>query len=124
MTMNKRYSSRMPVECSVTLVADGFVGEGRVLNLSVPGCLIETSTRLEVGQYLRVHLQFQNDQIPLRIALAAVRRVEGAKVGLELIRMSHEDRLRLRHIVGYHEPRKPSNPSWSEAVVLSGGESW
>ena len=56
--MNNRYSSRTPVKCVVMFSADGVVGEGRVLNLSVPGCLIETSANLKVGQYLHLQLRF------------------------------------------------------------------
>ena len=70
--MNNRYSSRTPVKCVVTFSADGVVGEGRVLNLSVPGCLIETSANLKVGQYLHLQLRFSEGPAPLRIALAVV----------------------------------------------------
>lgn len=121
--MNNRYSSRTPVKCVLTFAADGVVGEGRVLNLSVPGCLIETSTKLKVGQYLHLQLRFSDGHAPLRIALAVVRRIEGVLVGLELIRMSNEDQFRLRSIVGHKESRKVTSTTWSEAIVLSGCDS-
>jgi hypothetical protein len=104
--------------------ADGVVGEGRIVNLSVPGCLIATSTKLKVGQYLHLQLRFSEGHAPLRIALAAVRRIEGMLAGLELIRMSNEDQFRLREIIGYKEPRKVTGATWSEAIVLSGCDSW
>ena len=122
--MNNRYSLRTPVKCVVMFSADGVVGEGRVVNLSVPGCLIATSNKLKVGQYLHLQLRFSDGHAPLRIALAAVRRIEGVLAGLELIRMSDEDQLRLRHIIGYKEPRKVASTAWSEAIVLSGADSW
>ena len=122
--MNNRYSSRTPVKCVVMFSADGVVGEGRVLNLSVPGCLIETSANLKVGQYLHLQLRFSEGHAPLRVALAAVRRIEGMLAGLELIRMSNEDQFRLRYIIGYKEPHKVTSATWSEAIVLMGGDSW
>lgn len=122
--MNNRYSSRTPVKCVVTFSADGVVGEGRVLNLSVPGCLIETSANLKIGQYLHLQLRFSEGHAPLRIALAVVRRIGGMLAGLELIRMSNEDQLRLRYIVGYQDSRKVISTTWSEAIVLMGGDSW
>lgn len=124
MIMNNRYSSRTPVKCLVTFSADGVVGEGRVLNLSVPGCLIETSSKLKVGQYLHLQLRFSDGHAPLRIALAAVRRIEGPLAGLELIRMSTDDQFRLRYIIGYKDPRALTRTTWTEAVVLSGGDLW
>jgi hypothetical protein len=108
----------------VAFSADGVVGEGRVLNLSVPGCLIETSINLKVGQYLHLQLRFLEGHAPLRIALAVVRRIEGVRAGLELIRMSKEDQCRLRSIIGYKERRKLASTIWSEPVVLSGCDSW
>ncbi len=122
--MNNRYSSRTPVKCVVTFSADGVVGEGRVVNLSVPGCLIETSATLKVGQYLHLQLRFSESHAPLRIALAVVRRLGGMLVGLELIRMSTEDQCRLRHIVGYKDFRHGISTTWSEAIVLLGGDAW
>jgi hypothetical protein len=122
--MKQRYSPRTATECSISFTGDGVVGEGRVLNLSVPGCLIETSTSLKLGQYLRLHLSFSNGYPSLRIALAAVRRIQGMKVGIEMIRMSAEDAYRLRSLVGYHEPQRKHSAVWSDGVVLSGGETW
>ena len=41
--MKTRYSARKATTCKVTLSCGARVGEGQILDLTVPGCLIETA---------------------------------------------------------------------------------
>jgi hypothetical protein len=45
--MKARYSSRKAVECTACIAAEELAGKGRALDLSVPGCLLETGLRLK-----------------------------------------------------------------------------
>ena len=47
--MKTRYSARRTTTCKVTLSCGARVGEGQILDLTVPGCLIETAVVLDVG---------------------------------------------------------------------------
>jgi PilZ domain len=116
--MTPRYSLRRPFVCGVTLSCDGLVGQGTLLNLSVPGCLVETGLKLKVGQFIQIRLTLTPAQGSLWIALAAVRWVQGSKAGVEFIRMSQEDQARLRAYVGFAEKRRTS--TWSEQVMWTG----
>ena len=51
-----RYSDRKPTTCKVTLSCGARVGEGQILDLTVPGCRLETAVLLEAGQ--SVHCAF------------------------------------------------------------------
>ncbi len=48
--MNPRYSERKDTSAKVTLSVGPRVGEGQVLDLTVPGCLLQTAMPLERGQ--------------------------------------------------------------------------
>ncbi len=117
--MKTRYSARKNATCKVTLSCGERVGEGSVVDLTVPGCQLETPLLLEPGQgvQLRVHL---DNHHPMRIDLGIVRWTKGGKAGVEFIRMAELDQIRLRFYVGYIEKRSRSSKSWGEAPMCVG----
>ncbi|MCC2643214.1 MAG: hypothetical protein K0S45_3627 [Nitrospira sp.] len=114
--LNHRYSLRKSADFRVTLSCNNRVGEGRICNLSIPGCQLETSLSLNEGHCVQLRIQLAN-QPPMRVNLGIVRWINGTKAGVEFIRMSEEDQVRLRWYVG-----KPvvSRQSWSEPVMWTG----
>jgi hypothetical protein len=94
------------------------IGHGTILNVSVPGCLIDTGLKLKVGHFIQMRLTLAPGQESLWIALAAVRWVQGSKAGIEFICMSEEDQVRLRAYVGFAKRRRTS--TWSEPVMWTG----
>ena len=118
--MHPRYSTRKRVTCAVTLSCDGLVGQGQVLDLSVPGCLLETGLPLKHGQFLQLRLTLSNGQPPVRMALAVIRWLNGTKAGVEFIRMSEDDQMRLRSSVRFVHRPPISSRSWSEKVMWTG----
>lgn len=111
--------SRKSVECTACIASEGLVGKGRVLDLSVPGCLLGTGLQLKIGQSLRLKVMFSGGQ-QFGVSLAVVRWVNGRRAGIEFIRMSEEDQARLRWHVGYVETRRRSVAAWSEPVMWIG----
>ena len=93
--LTARYSQRKGVEGSVCIAADGLLGNGRIVDLSVPGCLLETGLQLQANQPLRLRITYGTGK-PLSVSLAVVRWVNGYRAGIEFIRMSEEDQVRLR----------------------------
>lgn len=117
--MQARYSQRVPVECSVMFSGEGTVGEGRMLDLSLPGCLLESPQKLSTGEYVQLRVFLPDLPIPLHVPLAAVRWVNGFKVGIEFIRTSRDEQRRLEQFVR----RRLSHgctAAWSERVVVIG----
>jgi hypothetical protein len=92
------------------------VGEGAVVDVTVPGCQLETHFPLEPGQsvQLRVYL---DPQRPMRVELGIVRWVRDDKAGIEFIRMAGDDQLQLRFFVGQTEKRPRPSAIWGEAPL-------
>lgn len=88
--MIPRYSARKKATCKVTLSCGARVGEGQVLDLTVPGCLLETALMLEYGQPVQIRI-YLDTQRPMRIDLGIVRWAQDGKAGIEFIRMGGDD---------------------------------
>ncbi len=116
--MKPRYSDRKSATCKVTLSAGARVGDGHLIDLTVPGCQLHTTLALEAGQSVQLHVQLDGRK-PLRVDLGVVRWVHDKAAGIEFIRMSEEDQLRLRGFVGYIERRRV-NEAWSETLLCVG----
>ena len=73
--MVKRYGPRVELTCKVILAGDQSYCEGRVLDVSLPGCLIECvhPLPLRVGDYVRLRLFLPDQARPMNVPLAAVR---------------------------------------------------
>lgn len=97
--MKNRYSQRVSVDCSVMFAGENVVAEGRILDLSLPGCLMESSKKMSAGVYIQLRLFLPDHQAPLHVALAAIRWAEGSKVGIEFIRTSKPEQHRLEQFV-------------------------
>lgn len=124
MDTDRRYSDRIAVTCDVVFAGSGVSGEGRVLDVSLPGCLMETLESMKVGDCLQVRLFLPDRPSPLDILLAVVRRVDRNVVGLEFIRSSPTDQVRLRRFVRAAARSEETGAcasgavwaSWSQAV--------
>ena len=90
-----------------------------MLDLTVLGCQLQTDFPLEPGQggQLRVHLDRQH---PMRVELGVVRWAKDGKAGVEFIRMTEADQLRLRFYVGYVERRPRAGSRWGETPMCVG----
>jgi c-di-GMP-binding flagellar brake protein YcgR len=102
MDMQDRYSTRVPIEGSAIFAGESMVGEGRIIDLSLPGCLLESPDSIRVGDYIRLKLFLPDDQPAVSVPLAAVRWAKDGRLGLEFIRSSEEDQARLQQLVQRH----------------------
>jgi PilZ domain len=100
--MVTRYGSRVSVACDVILAGDRISGKGLMLDVSSPGCLIECQQPVQVGDYVRLRVFLPDRAYPFDVPLAAVRWVEGGRMGLEFIRSSEADQARLAAFVQEH----------------------
>jgi hypothetical protein len=117
--MMRRYSLRKAFESKACIAAEGLLGNGRVVDLSVPGCLVETGLHLKVRQSLQLRIICPGGK-PLSIPLAVVRWVNRRHAGIEFIRMSEEGQARLRWHAGFRDSRSASDSKWSEPIVWTG----
>jgi PilZ domain len=120
--MQTRYSHRVRTDCSVIFSGGNGVGEGRLVNLSLPGCLLESTEHISPTDYMRLRLFLPDQQAPLEVNLAAVRWVGGSRVGLEFIRTSKDAQRRLERFVleqsdGRRPGVEPKDSTLSSSVI-------
>jgi hypothetical protein len=84
--MTKRYSARRTVHYTASVSYHGLLEQATIVNLSAPGCRLETSLPLRAGEYVQLRITHAPGQPPLVVELAAIRWVDGWKAGLEFIR--------------------------------------
>lgn len=94
-----RYCERVLAQFPVVFAGEAYVGEGTVLNLSVPGCAIHSRKPVQPGSYLEMRMLVPDTTPPLRVRLAKVRWCEGRRFGVEFIQMPGEDQVRLGRLV-------------------------
>ena len=111
MDMELRSSTRAAVTYPVRLSSDSMTGEGTVVNLSVPGCAIETDFPVQPGEYLELLVMAPDQARPLAVGLAKVRWATNQKVGIEFIRVRRDDQSRIQRLI---------RPLLEESVVEAG----
>jgi hypothetical protein len=99
-----RYCERVHTHFPVVFAGEAYVGEGTVLNVSVPGCAIHSRKRVQPGSYLEMRMLVPDTTSPLRVGLAKVRWCEGRRFGVEFIKMPGEDQVRLGRLVKKEVP--------------------
>ena len=92
--MQPRYKPRIRLRFPVTFTSETRIGEGQVLDLTLPGCLIESSAAIEDAQSLQLELFLTGLKLPVSITLGVVRWTKGKRCGVEFIKM-HESQQRI-----------------------------
>ncbi|HEU4685844.1 MAG TPA: PilZ domain-containing protein [Nitrospira sp.] len=113
-----RYGKRVVVACQAIVAGDRSVCDARVLNISLPGCLIECLHRLKVGDYVQVRLFLPDHTSSMHIPLAAVRWANRTRFGLEFIRSSADDQYRLRKFVSKNAFSLGRAKKWKDGITI------
>ena len=92
--MRPRYYPRVAVQGSAIFTVGGFTGKGQVLDLTVPGCLIDSPLVPNKGDSLVLRMNLPQEGATFRVARGVVRWVLGTCFGVEFIEMDHRERLR------------------------------
>ena len=71
--MKPRYRERVPAKCPVVITIGLHANEGRILDLTEPGCLLESAASIKKGDYVRLKMLLPGCSSPCCVALAAVR---------------------------------------------------
>ncbi len=86
-------------------------GEGRLLDLSLEGCRIESSQPLPVNTYLSLRLLISPNEMPILVDLAAVRWSRGAVCCVHFLSVQSLQAARLQTFLASALPRKlPPTP--------------
>jgi len=73
--------------------------EGKIVDLSMSGCEVESNKRLQQGRELPVLLHLPDGNPPLEIKVARVRWSRGQHFGLKFLTMEPDQQARLRRVV-------------------------
>lgn len=95
----RREHYRLAVAYGALFSDNAVVGEGKVTNLSVFGCTIETATPVPCEQTLAMRLILPDKIESLPIDIAEVRWVNGNKVGLKFVQVERTANVRLHGFV-------------------------
>jgi hypothetical protein len=101
------------VQGSAVFIVDGFTHEGQVLDLSVPGCLIDSPVSPKKGDSLTLCLDLPQVGALFCVARAVVRWVQGSRFGVEFIEMDQTERLHYNAAVAnflQHQTASHSRP--------------
>ncbi|WP_455377887.1 PilZ domain-containing protein [Petrachloros mirabilis] len=97
--MKLRYCKRIGSDFPVIFAGDSHVGEGTVVNVSVPGCEIYSKKPVKTGAFIEMKVLVPGKGSPLSVGLAKVRWRRGCRFGVEFIKMPGEDQIRLGRMV-------------------------
>jgi len=112
----RRTSRRIPITIRAPLASVFFSnGEGRIIDLAIGGCRIETLMHVSLHTYLELRLHVSRTDIPIVVDLAAVRWVRDGHLGVEFLSMSPEHRTRLQQVIEQAPDLEGTNHSWSTA---------
>jgi len=100
--MQPRYHKRIQIKIPVIFTTGARVGKGHTHDLTVPGCLIESSVSVKQGDYLELKLFLPGLTSLVTVALAAVRWTNGSQFGVEFIRMKEQEQRQLHHVMARH----------------------
>ena len=73
-----------------------------MLDLTLPGCLIESSAAIEDGQSLQLELFLPGLNLPVSVTLGVVRWTKGKRFGVEFIKMHESQQRILQRFVVQH----------------------
>jgi PilZ domain-containing protein len=99
MLMNLRKHERIPVDYTGSFVGESLRGRGVILDLSIAGCRVSSSSVVAMGDMFGVLIELPGHEQPLYITRTVVRWRTATEFGMEFILMDLHDRQRLDHMV-------------------------
>lgn len=115
--MKVRQSARVQVQCPCSFSGEDVAGEGVVINLSRPGCAVETATPLRIGSRIELHLLLPIHFFPVAVDHAEVVWSTATRFGVKFVRVRPEDEARLQRLIE-QSLRHDSGPSLAPAFLL------
>lgn len=88
---DRRTHERVPVSLALAFSGGRITGEGTLVNISLGGCLIETSTPVKVDDIFHMKL-FVSDKEPAIEVAGMVRSIGAKGIGMKFVRSAREDR--------------------------------
>ena len=97
--LEKRQQPRFTSQFRSTVSGGQGEGQGRTLDLSAGGCMIETDLPVVVGASLECRIYVPGLDWPLRINEAQVRWVKGNTFGVQFTKIQPEEAAKLKQVI-------------------------
>jgi hypothetical protein len=92
-------SPRFTIDCVLANVSSQLEADGCVLERLEAGCKLSTPEHLRAGDFVKVQLWLEGEEAFIDIRLAEVRRVHEHWIAVEVIKVSPDDRMRLKRFI-------------------------
>jgi hypothetical protein len=89
--VDRREHLRIPVRLFLSFSGGKVRGEGTVLDISMGGCIIESSAPVHVDDIFYLQIALENNQAPLEVA-AMVRSVSPRGIAFKFLRAAQENK--------------------------------
>jgi PilZ domain len=113
--MKPRYRRRIQIKIPVMFTSGSQVGKGQILDLTIPGCLIESTVGVQATQSLQLEMSLPGYKFPVSVTLGVVRWKKGKHFGVEFIKMHESQQLILKRFMA----QRGSDPLATKAGGLS-----
>ena len=97
--MEKREQPRFTSQFRSTISGGPGEGQGRTLDLSAGGCMIETDLPVVVGASFECRIYVPGLDWPLRIDEAQVRWVKGNTFGIQFVKIHPDEEAKLKQVI-------------------------
>ena len=94
-----RSNARIALQCCIIIANGTQTSEGRVLNLSNSGCLVEAPILIKAGDWPQMHLFLPNSNLSICVSMAVVQWALGFRFDVEFIEVDEKHRARLNHFI-------------------------
>ncbi len=92
-------SPEFTIDCVLANGSGQLEADGCVLECLEDGCTLTTPDHLRAGDIVKVQLWLEGEEALIDIRLAQVRRVHKHWIGVDVIQLSSEDRMRLKRFL-------------------------
>lgn len=97
--VEKRQQPRFTSQFRSTISGGQGEGQGRTLDLSIGGCMIETDLPVGVGTSIECRIYVPGLDWPLRIDEAQVRWVKGNTFGIQFTKIQPDEEIKLKQVI-------------------------
>ena len=111
-------SPKFTIDCLLANVSRQLEADGCVLEVSETGCTPTTPDQLAVGDFVKVQLWLEGEDSFVDIQLAEVRQIRDHWIGLEVIRVSPNDRMKLKQLTDTPAAMRTEEPAFLHHLLV------
>lgn len=97
--MEQRRERRVHVQYPVSFEGNQGVGKGKLFNLSIRGCAVESGVSVQVGTTVTLRVYVPSHKEPIQISRAGVTWSAGQDFGLEFTDLDPKEEERLKKLI-------------------------